>query len=221
MGIISLVVSVPGIFYALIFWLFATAFSAGQGWFLGLPFVLMFAVLMATGILEAFWASGVCCRQSQKDGCRRCTLQAAIALRCIIVAILIFTLVFFTNLDSFYGTSYAAPPPYPPGAAPSPPPPWPAWPPNPPSPPRVEPAFPPWPPSPPWFPVDGSYAEIPNDYSGVTVLVVWMVIIFAKLLVTLALDVIVMRQHAKDAPLPGAPPTAVGVPVGGVELSKA
>lgn len=219
LGFASFLLSIPGIFYSAVFWLFATAFSAGQGWFMGVPFLVMFCLLLATGILEAFFGSGVCC--PQPASCRKCTLKAAIVLRALVMLTLIFTLVFFSNLHLFYGQStYVTAPPFPPNAAPTPPPPWPAWPPHPPSPPKLSPDMPPfppnptvWPPNPPLYPTD--YV----DNSGLTVLIVWMVIIFAKLLITLVLDVVVMRQLANQ-PADG-PPQAVafGVPVsGGVQM---
>lgn len=224
-GLITFIISIPGIFYSAVFWLFTTAFSAGQGWFLGLPFVIMFCTLLATGILETFYGAGICCRNDENKSCRKCALYAAIVLRLIIVAILVFILIFFANLSWFLGTNrdpYVAPPPFPPSSAPAPPPPYPpypGWPPLPPSPPKVAPDYPPYPPRLPQWPHDYVWRAPPappTDYSGVTVLVVWMVVVFAKLLVTLALNIRVLctlKAHE--------PPMATGVPIQGAEMAEA
>lgn len=219
LGIITFVISIPGIFYSLVFWLFATAFSAGQGWFLGIPFIITFCLLCATGILETFYASNVCCK-NMTASCRQCTLTAAIVMRAIVICLLVFMIVFFANLDWFYGSTYDAPPPYPPSAAPSPYPAWPPAPPYQPFPPAVDALWPHMPPNPPMHPVggDGGNPYIP--------LIVWLTVIFVKLLATLALDVAVLRDvrakavKAAAAPPPVAatgmaPPIAVatGVPV--------
>ena len=87
-GLISFIVSIPGIFYSAIFWLFT-------GPFVGLTFIVMFCCLLATGILETFHGSGC----SQSADCRKCTLKAAIAIRAVVLAALIFTLVFFTKWE--------------------------------------------------------------------------------------------------------------------------
>lgn len=217
-GLFSFLVSIPGILYSALFWLISTAFSAGEGWFLGLPFIVVFCLLFTTGLLETFFGSGVCCQP--QPSCRKCTLLAALVLRVIIVCVVIFILIFYSNLHLFYGNGpYVAPPPlppYPPNAAPTPPPPWPAWPPMAPRPPVVEPAYPPFPPRPPSYPVCVPPCESSADYSGVTVLIVWMVIIFIKLLVSIGLDVLVMKRVKAAA----APPVAMGMPIpgGGVEM---
>ena len=199
LGIISLLVSLPGMAYSAVLWLLITAFSAGRGWWIGLGPFFIFVLLCAVGVLETFFGAGVCCKL---DGaCRKCALWAAITLRALMALILILTVILLSNMDNLYHYE-----------APSPPPPWSPnmMPPTPPPPPPYSPYPPHWPmtwpeypPNPPNLPTgyadlaDGAYDQ--NDIGSFVGLATFLLIVLAKILGSLAANVVVLR-NMKNVP---------------------
>jgi hypothetical protein len=242
LAIISCAVAVPGIIYSLIFWLVTTAFSSGELWYLGLPFIASFGLLAGAAMLEVTVGAGVCC--NPRPRARIISLVVAIALRAVVLVLAIITIAFFGNLvqrNSCTSCDWVAPseppappmpPPFAPGAAPPRPPsappdapPEPMWPgetwmnqspqpDHPPWPPEQPPSppYPPAPPASPPSPPEGEYVD-PGP-------IILMVIVIVKLLASAVLDLLIVRKLRRQLRQPPVTPgvalqssIATGVPV--------
>ena len=232
MGIITMLISLPGIGYSFIFWVFVTAFSQGRGWWMALCPLIIFMLLMASGILETFFGSAICCRRSTVDGgCRKCSLVAATVLRGMAVLVLFLTIFLFANLAAFFPSSPnpSPPPPWSPNAMPPSPPPPPPLSPEPPS----WPSSPAWPPNPPLYPFATAEELRQSELGGIMTGIIMLLIVCGKIITSMVLNVHILRNlkppasHAAGGAAAPPMPMAVGVPVpvqaetpGGVEMQK-
>ena len=221
MAIITMIISLPGLGYSAIFWLFVTAFSAGRGWWIGLFPLIIFLLLLVSGILEAFFGAGICCKVD--GGCRKCALVAATVLRGLAIVTLLTCIILFANLGNLFPSAPqpSPPPPWPPNMMPPPSPSNPPWAPTPP----FHPRFPAYPPNPPMYPITGVRE---GELSGIMTGIIWLLVVCGKIIASMVLNVLILKNlkpptYAGQQPAQQPPPVAMGVaiPVAAASASAA